>query len=317
VTSHGLDSEDKSAHSKAGFARVWKSFEGPVLGPWISDSADRPTDPPIHPPAQGQGPVDDSGRERITSGGESLFRAEEVLDYRKNLHHTDRQMHPLRVTKRLLLKSGLRPSPRIEFLNALLALGRWLKQHPSPVHLVSREALYDHVSRLFGGEAIDYIEAGVFRGDSIRCWATLSSHPGSRFFGFDTFTGLPEAWETALRTFKPGSFSAGGEAPQLGDGRVRFVKGRFQDTMPGFLRTYRPQRNRVIHCDADLYASTLYVLTILHPVLDGGTILIFDNFSVAHHDFRAFRDYVQAYGRAYEVVATAEIDREKIAIRLA
>lgn len=223
----------------------------------------------------------------------------------------------MRRIKRCIVRSGLPPMRRLEFLNALLVFGRWLKQHPAPAHLETREKLYEHVATLLNGQPFDYLEAGVFQGDSMRAWSKLAAHPDARFFGFDTFEGLPEAWHTGLQTFEPGHFNVGGNAPAIADPRIQFVKGRFQDTLPGFLKTYRRQSNLVVHCDADLYTSTLYFLTMLHPVLiAGGAYLIFDNFSVATHDFRALVDYTSAYALSFEVLATAEVDFEKIAIRI-
>ena len=124
-------------------------------------------------------------------------------------------MDLLRRVKRVILKSGLPPSKRVDFCNALLSLGQWLKSHPAPIHLESREKLYDHIAGQMNGEPFDFIEAGVFHGDSIRYWANLSSCPGSRFFGFDTFTGLPEAWHAGLKTFGIGHFDAGGALPLI------------------------------------------------------------------------------------------------------
>ncbi len=166
------------------------------------------------------------------------------------------------------------------------------------------------------GEPFDYIEAGVFRGDSMRTWTSLASHAETRFFGFDTFTGLPESWHTGIMTFPVGHFDTGGEAPVISDARVHFIRGRFQDTLPAFLRTYRRQKNLVVHMDSDLYSSTLYFLTRLHDVMVQGCYLIFDNFSVATHDFRAFCDYTRAYLVPYHLIATAEQDFDKAAFRI-
>ena len=71
-----------------------------------------------------------------------------------------------------------------------------------------------------------------------------------------------------------------------------------------------------MHCDADLYTSTLFWLCSLDPILQGGAIVLFDDFSVATHDFRAFLDYTGAFRRSYKLLATAEVDFEKIAFEI-
>lgn len=223
----------------------------------------------------------------------------------------------MRRLKRWLVLSGIPPCPRLDFLNALFRFGKWFKLHPAPKHLPEREALYDYLFSAFIREApLDYLEFGVFRGDSLFHWSRLSRNPASRFFGFDTFTGLPEPWQAGLRTWEKGHFDAQGQIPPTDDRRIQFLKGTFQETLPGFLAAFRPQPNLVVHCDADLFTSTLYVLARLDPVLAPGTILIFDNFSVANHDFRAFISWSTSFQRKYEVLASAEPDFDKMAFRL-
>jgi hypothetical protein len=96
-----------------------------------------------------------------------------------------------------------------------------------------------------------------------------------------------------------GVFSTQGQTPKLNDARVTFVKGWFQDTLPGFCREFTPRAgNRlVIHLDADLYSSTLYVLSLLDPFITPGTILLFDEFDSVEHEFRAALDYCSAFRR--------------------
>ena len=148
--------------------------------------------------------------------------------------------------------------------------------------------------------AVNYLEFGVSKGFSFKWWVEHNKNEASCFFGFDTFTGLPEDWNV----FKAGAMSAGGNFPQLNDNRANFIKGLFQDTLPAFLKEFRNDKRKIIHLDADLYTSTLYVLTSLHPYLKAGDILFFDEFAVPQHEFLAFKNYADSYRISYEVIGT-------------
>jgi len=147
-------------------------------------------------------------------------------------------------------------------------------------------------------QPVDYLEFGVYEGASIAWWARRLFHPDTRFFGFDTFTGLPEKWAK----YPPNTFSTEGRIPDLPDTRVHFYQGFFQQTVPGFLRDFSRQTRLVVHLDADLYSSTLFALTALSTVLEPDDLLFFDEFAAPTSEFRAFDDFVSAYMVKYEVL---------------
>lgn len=132
-----------------------------------------------------------------------------------------------------------------------------------------------------------YLEFGVAGGNSFQWWLSNARHTGSRFFGFDTFEGLPEDWGLF---YKKGDMSFG--IAQINDPRYKFVKGLFQDTFLPFinenLSLLQSEKRKIIHLDADLFSATLFVLTQIYPYLRKGDVLIFDEFSVASHEFFAF-----------------------------
>ena len=155
-----------------------------------------------------------------------------------------------------------------------------------------RYQLYEYVigKMALDQEPVDYIEFGVSAGHSIRWWVERINHPGSNFYGFDTFEGLPENWGT----FRKGDMVS--NIPQIDDHRVHFFKGLFQDTVPSFVREKDlNQRKKIIHLDADLFSSTLYALTSLAPCLKAGDILFFDEFNVPSHEFRAFKIFSESF----------------------
>ena len=46
--------------------------------------------------------------------------------------------------------------------------------------------------------------------------------------------------------------------------RISFVKGWFQNTLPGFLNGFSPRSRLIVHNDSDLYSSTLFTLANLN-----------------------------------------------------
>ena len=148
-------------------------------------------------------------------------------------------------------------------------------------------------------EKIQYMEFGVAQGKSFKWMIEKNKNPDSRFYGFDTFEGLPEDWGH----FKKGAMSS--DVPQLSDTRAKFIKGLFQDTLPAFLKNTSVDGRKVIMMDADLYSSTLFVLTSLAPFLKSGDIIFFDEFVVPTHEFLAYTNFIQSYYLEFELVGAA------------
>src|SRR6476620_824079 len=167
--------------------------------------------------------------------------------------------------------NSITPANLLIFFGHLAALAKWIdKQKNLPLNdyysfdfvYKKRYELYNFISERENlNEAVDYLEFGVCKGDSYKWWLAHNQHPDSRFYGFDTFTGLPEDWGP----FKKGDMTTDNHPPVINDSRGTFYQGLFQQTLAGFLKNYQPGKRRIIHMDADLYSSTLFVLTTLYP----------------------------------------------------
>ncbi len=200
-------------------------------------------------------------------------------------------------------------------------LSRWISEnrnlnfndfYNSKVNYEDRFKLHEFVhGEEVKNQAIDYLEFGVATGIAIKWWVEKNINPKSNFYGFDVFTGLPENFGV----MKKHHYNTEGETPQINDERVSFIKGLFQDSLPVFLEKYNSVQRKVIHMDADLYSSTLFVLTRLIPYLRKDDILIFDEFGVPTHEFRAFTDIVSSYNLKFEVLGAIN-NYLQIAIKL-
>lgn len=148
------------------------------------------------------------------------------------------------------------------------------------------------------GESFDYLEFGVAEGVAFKWWVKKITNVECKFYGFDVFTGLPEDFGVMRKHH----YDTKGSFPDIQDNRVNFISGLFQDSLPTFLASYSSTKRKVIHMDADLYSSTLYVLTRLIPILKKDDIVIFDEFGVPTHEFKAFSEIVHSYNLKYSII---------------
>ena len=214
----------------------------------------------------------------------------------------------IRTKAKEIISKLARDSSRVRYLTYLSRFEKWRKTRTETFpEFQDRYKLYDHIERkVIAEEPISYLEFGVSKGESLNYWLELNKNPGSRFWGFDTFFGLPETWDVFTGQVSRSAFSMDGEPPPITDVRNTFVKGLFQETLPGCLKTFESKGRLILHNDADLYSSTLYVLSRCNDILVPGAIVIFDEFSSVLHEFRAWEDFSSAYMRDYVVIGATK-----------
>jgi hypothetical protein len=180
-----------------------------------------------------------------------------------------------------------------------LEVGRWMREHGfEPRNRVTwRTQLFDLViEELAAATRILYLEFGVSSGASMRYWSQALRQPAAMLHGFDSFEGLPEDWN-ALNP--QGAYSTSGGIPQIDDPRVRFFKGWFHETLPGY---EWPEHDRlVVNIDADLYSSTKYVLDWVKPRLAVGSYVYFDEFMDRQHELKAFDEFLEATNMTFSL----------------
>jgi hypothetical protein len=164
----------------------------------------------------------------------------------------------------------------------------------------TREALWDVVVKKLGADTLlAYLEFGVWQGYSIKFFSRKFTNADSSFLGFDSFIGLPEQWN---REYSTGAFSERGNIPKIDDPRVHFMPGWFQNTFAQAVDFIKANSGKVllVHYDADLYSSTLFLLSSLHREADE-YFCVFDEFN--NHECRALLNYMQSYGAKVEFIA--------------
>lgn len=192
----------------------------------------------------------------------------------------------------------------LQFLNSCvnyMSVGHWMSAQGfgGVMRCRNRRELFEQITARVAGKRVLYLEFGVSSGRSMRCWSELLRDPGSYLHGFDSFEGLPEDW---VAEDKKGAYSTGGRPPEIQDGRVRFFKGLFEDTLPSYTPPLDFER-LIVNIDCDLYSSTSFVLRTLADRILPGTILYFDEFSDRHHELRAFDEFLSFSGKRFLPVA--------------
>jgi hypothetical protein len=135
----------------------------------------------------------------------------------------------------------------------------------------------------------EYLEFGVFRGFSLWYAQALARDLGItnlRFFGFDSFLGLPPV----NGIDQGGGFSDGGyycSKPDVESFLTRYgvdwkstrlVEGWYEDTLvPPTRQELGLQRCAICVVDCDLYSSATLVLRFVEPLLRDRSIIVFDD----------------------------------------
>lgn len=164
----------------------------------------------------------------------------------------------------------------------------WKRDYPKRLKLFDRVADYYELDK----KELVYLEFGVASGSSFFWWMRKNRHPNSVFRGFDTFEGLPEDWGG----FKKGAMAF--EQVEAHDGRAEFIRGIFQESLHPFIEKNKDllqSKPKIVHLDADLFSSTIFVLSQLFPYLTKGDIIFFDEFNVANHEFLAFKIFTESF----------------------
>jgi O-methyltransferase len=173
--------------------------------------------------------------------------------------------------------------------------------------LANRKQLYTAINEKLRNQAITYLEFGVWKGESLHAWTEINTHSDSRFYGFDSFEGLPENWNHGFgRATTRGQFDLGGRVPDFADSRVTLIKGWFQNTLGRFLQETALPHPLVVNNDSDLHSSTLYTLCTLDSVLEAGDIVIFDEYASPVNEYLAWKQYQSAFLRKARCIAMSD-----------
>lgn len=153
-----------------------------------------------------------------------------------------------------------------------------------------------------------YYEFGLYKGYSF--YRAVKSSPLStdiKYFAFDSFEGLPKSKEGGK--FTKGQYA--GSLEYVKDnlrrrGALRdntfFYKGFYEETLTHDLQDQlKNYLAKVILIDCDLYSSTVPVLTFIKPMLQKGTLILFDDWNCFGADDnkgerRAAREFLRDNG---------------------
>lgn len=154
-----------------------------------------------------------------------------------------------------------------------------------------------------------HLEFGVGRGRSMR-W--IASAVEGVVHGFDSFEGIQEHWNG-----NPIGAFAQKQVPKVPD-NVELHVGYFDATVPGFLESHS-DTIAFLHVDCDLYSSTVTIFELLGDRLRSGSIILFDEYYNFHrwqqHEFKAFQEFVEKSGLAYEYIAYS-VTGQQAAVRV-
>ena len=209
------------------------------------------------------------------------------------------------------------------FLSKLEFLQDWTSAliasvNPAVIHNIEKYYAIKKVHYLSSIEDIegDYLEFGVFTGSSfshsIRCCQKMRKlNPkvlGTRFFGFDSFSGFGEVSEDDRHAFytdenfETSLTHVNKRVAKVAAGiEFKLIPGFFSDSLKDGPASYGILKSRIIFIDSDTYSSALEALIFSLPTVQEGTFVILDDYfsykgSESKGVARAFAEFIQQGG---------------------
>lgn len=148
-----------------------------------------------------------------------------------------------------------------------------------------------------------FLEFGTYKGELINFCSSLI--PEAKFYGFDSFEGLPESFSI----WKRGRFDIKGKLPKVNK-NVSLIKGYFNETLPKFLEEHK-EKAAFIHIDCDLYSSTKTIFENIYDRIVPNTVIQFDEYynypGWRNHEFKAFQEFCKKYSVEYEYIGISHM----------
>jgi O-methyltransferase len=160
----------------------------------------------------------------------------------------------------------------------------------------------------------DYYEFGLYAGFTFyhaQQEAKRLNLDYMNFWGFDSFCGLPEVDELdaigIAGIFSTGAYACDEETVRkllnqfvVDWGRTHLIAGWYDDTLTDVLAIEKGMKQAsVILVDCDLYQSTVPVLKFIEPLVQSGTVILFDDWNCFGDsdkgERRAFREFLEAH----------------------
>lgn len=165
------------------------------------------------------------------------------------------------------------------------------------------------------------LEFGVFQGKTVNRIAKEFSN--DVVFGFDSFEGLPESWQSVDGAFLEEGTFAVDKLPKVRK-NVKLIRGWFEETIPIFLHVEPEPIIKFLHIDCDLYSSAYTVLSKLNSRIVPGTVIVFDElanwlspekYDYNNGEWKALRDWCTTYNREFNIIARGKHCQGSIVIR--
>jgi len=184
-------------------------------------------------------------------------------------------------------------------------------------HVLSAlDRCFAHAVSTGSAQSGDYLEFGLFKGYSFWYAQSVAKRHGltsMRFFGFDSFCGLPEIGPvdaTKNNEFYKGQYACSKEQVErnldskgVDWTKTVLIEGYYADSLSAAVKSKCVLSSTpIVLIDCDLYESTAEVLDFIEDLLREGTVLLFDDWNCFDRDDkrgqrRAVKEFLRRYPR--------------------